>query len=182
MAGMIDEARNAPAPASGKEGSLTVTADKVRGQMALQGDMADQYDRIVLAAKKIMYSKQMEPEMKKLLQGPGSDGQKIGQGVVAVMGMLYTYMNGAMPPQLIIPAATELVADAADFLSKAGLKITDDDVAEGMATMIEEILGRAGINPEQIPELLQQQQQQQPSPQAQQAQPAVAPDGRPMGV
>lgn len=180
MAGMIDEARNAPAPASGKEGSLTVTADKVRGQMALQGDMADQYDRIVLAAKKIMYSKQMEPEMKKLLQGPGSDGQKIGQGVVAVMGMLYTYMNGAMPPQLIIPAATELVADAADFLSKAGLKITDDDVAEGMATMIEEILGRAGINPEQIPELLQQQQQ--PSPQAQQAQPAVAPDGRPMGV
>ena len=162
MAGMINEARNAPGPVSGKQGSLTVTADGVRSKMSLQGDMADQYDRIVLAAKKIMYSDQMKPRMLALLKGPGTDGEKIGQGVVGVMGVLYTYMNGAMPPQLIIPAATELVADAAEFLSKAGLQITDDDVAEGMATMIEEILGRAGISPEQIPQLLQQAQQPQP--------------------
>jgi hypothetical protein len=159
MAGMIDEARNAPASVSGKKGSLTVTADGVRAKMPLKGQQLEEYDRLVLAGKKIMYSEQLKPQMLALLKGPGTDGEKIGKGVVGVVGLLYTHLNGTMPPQMIIPVATELVADVADFLSKAGMQISDDDVAEGMATMIEEILGRAGISPEQIPELLQQQQQ-----------------------
>lgn len=122
--------------------------------MNIPKDMADQYDRLALAAKKIMYSDLLKPQMDALLQGPGSDGEKIGQGVVVVMALLITHMNGTMPPQMIIPVATELVADAGDFMAKAGFKISDADVAEGMAVMVEQILSSAGVNPEQIPELL----------------------------
>ena len=177
MAGMIDEARKAPDSASPGKDSGAVTPDSVRAKMNIPSDMQKGYEAIVLAARKIMYSDQMKPQMMELLKGPGSMGEKIGKGVVALMAILWDQTNGTIPPQLVIPAATELVAEAADFLRKAGMKVSGDDVAEGMATMVEEILGRAGVSPEQIPQLLQQQGQA-PAP-TQAPTPAVGPDGKP---
>lgn len=177
MAKMNRGGRQAPASTGkatpGKDSSA-VTPDSVRAKLNIPADMQDGYQRIVLAAKKVMYSEQMKPQMQELLKGPGTMGEKIGKGVVALMAILYSQSNNTLPPQLIIPAATELVAEAADFLSKAGMKVSDDDVAEGMATMVEEILSRAGVEPDQIPQLLSQQGGQAP---------AISPDGRPqMGV
>jgi hypothetical protein len=162
MAEMKQGARNAPASVAPKKDSSAVTPDSVRAKLSIPQDMQDGYQRIVLAAKKIMYSEQLKPQMMALLKEPGTTGEKIGKGVVALMAILYSQSNNTLPPQLIIPAATELVAEAADFLRKAGMKVSDDDVAEGMATMVEEILSRAGVEPEQIPELIAQQGGAQP--------------------
>jgi hypothetical protein len=184
---MIDEARGQEKPegeTTPKADSPTVTPKSVRSKMSMPKDMGAAYDAVISAAKRIMYSEEMKPQMVELLRGPGELGDKIGQGVVALMAILYTQTNGTMPPQLIIPAATELVAEAGDFLKKVGVKVTDNDIAEGMAAVVEQILGTAGIQPEQIPELIAQQGQQ-PQPQPQQAAPGgapeLSPDGRPMG-
>ena len=166
-----------------KKDSAAVTPDSVRAKMQIPANMQDGYERIVLAAKKVMYSPQMKPQMMELLRGPGTVGEKIGKGVVALMAILYSQSNNTLPPQLIIPAATEMVAEAGDFLRKAGMKVSDDDVAEGMATMIEEILSRAGVSPEQIPQLLAGDAQGGQMPAQPGQPPQVAPDGRPqMGV
>lgn len=168
MAGMIDKARNAPAPASSKKDSGTVTPDSVRAKMKLPAGMEVPYEKIVLVAKKIMYSQQLKPQVMQLLKGPGTIGQKLGNGVVALMAIVQSQTNNTLPPQLIIPVATEMVAEAGDFMRKAGAKVTDHDIAEGMAVMVGEILQRAGMGPEQVQQIL-----------AQQGAPAVSPDGQP---
>ena len=139
--------------------------------MQLQPNMRQAYMRVVMAGKKVMYSPQMQGQVVELLKGPGSMGHKLGQGVVSLMGILLEQSQNTLPPQLIIPAATELVAEAADFLRKAGAKVSDNDIAEGIADMIATVMQRAGISPEQLPELMRQQgggapQQQQQAPRA----------------
>ena len=173
MAEMNNMARQAPDTAGksmpkedSKAGSLSITPASMREKMKLPPNMQQPYERVVLAAKKIMYSEQMKPQMMELLKGPGTVGSKIGQGVVALMALLVSHSNNTIPPQLILPAATELVAEAGDFLRKVGMKVTDHDLAEGMAYMVGEILGRAGVTPDKIPDLLKQQ-----------GQPAAAPQG-----
>lgn len=162
MDGLIDKARGPVSPA-GDSGA--VTAQGVRSKMALPAEMGDAYEAVITTAKKIMYSDQMAPQVKELLRNQDmSMGEKLGMGATAVMAMLYTQTNGTIPPQLIIPAAIELVADAGDFVRKAGAKVSDDDIAEGMASVVEMILDRAGVKPDQIPALLQGQQPQAAAP------------------
>lgn len=147
-----------------------ITPDSIRSKMQLQPNMRQAYMRVVMAGKKVMYSPQMQGQVVELLKGPGSMGHKLGQGVVALMGILMEQSQNTLPPQLIIPAATELVAEAADFLRKAGAKVSDNDIAEGIADMIATVMQRAGISPEQLPDLMRQQggaaQQQQQAPRA----------------
>jgi hypothetical protein len=148
-----------------------ITPDSIRSKMQLQPNMRQAYMRVVMAGKKVMYSPQMQGQVVELLKGPGSMGHKLGQGVVSLMGILLEQSQNTLPPQLIIPAATELVAEAADFLRKAGAKVSDNDIAEGIADMIATVMQRAGISPEQLPELMRQQgggapQQQQQAPRA----------------
>ena len=152
MNGLIDKARGAPEP---PDDSDATTPQGVRSRMSLPQGMGDAYEAVITTAKKIMYSEQMKPQLMELLRSDMPVAEKLGMGATALVAMLYTQTNGTMPPQLIIPAATELVAEAADFMRKTGVKISDDDVAEGMATVVEMILGRAGITPDQIPALLQ---------------------------
>lgn len=149
MNGLIDKARGAP------DDSDATTPQGVRSRMSLPQGMGDAYEAVITTAKKIMYSEQMKPQLTELLRSDMPVAEKLGMGATALVAMLYTQTNGTMPPQLIIPAATELVAEAADFMRKTGLEISDDDIAEGMATVVEMILGRAGITPDQIPALLQ---------------------------
>lgn len=154
MEGLIDKARGPVSPTGDNE---AVTAQGVRSKMSIPTEMGAAYEAVVTAARKIMYSEQMRPQIEELLRSDMEMGEKLGMGATAVMAMLYTQSNGTIPPQLIIPAAIELVADAGDFVRKVGVKISDDDIAEGMASVVEMILDRAGVSADQIPQLLQGQ-------------------------
>ena len=148
MAGIIEKAKG-----DAKSG---ITPQAVRSQMNIPADKAQAYDRIVAAGKKILYSEQMQPQIDELIKTPGDMGEKIGQGVVGLMALLLDKSNGTLPPQLIIPAATELVAEVGDFLKQSGMKVSDADISEGMASMVQLLMETAGVSPEQLPELLKQ--------------------------
>jgi len=187
MAGLIDGARTAPEPTSDEQDSGTadqaVTPSAVRSKMNLPAKLQKPYQLMVLACKKLLYSEQMEPQVRQTLSAPGSVSQKIGHGTVMLVGLVLSQTNNTVPPDLIIPVATEMAAEIGDFLRKVGVKVTDHDIAEGMAIMVEEILERAGVKLEQLPQLLAQQgqgAQQAPGPQAAAGAPPVAPDGRVM--
>ena len=124
--------------------------------MKLPPKLQPAYERVVMAGKKVMYSPKMHDQMVELLKGPGSIGDKLGKGVVLLMGILISQSNHTMPPAVIIPAATELVAEAADFLRQSGMKVSDQDVAAGMAAMVSEIMQRAKIDPAQLPGIFKQ--------------------------
>ena len=172
MAGIIEKAQ------SGK-----ITPQSVRSQMKIPPDKANAYERVVAAGKNILYSEQMQPQIDEMIKAPGSIGEKIGQGVVALMAILIDKSNGTMPPDLIIPAATELVAEVGDFLKQSGMDVSDQDVGEGMSSMIEIIMEKSGITPDQLPGLLKGDGQGAPAPDpAAPAEAPPAPADQPQGV
>lgn len=134
--------------------SVTITPDSVRAKMNLPANMRQAYQTTVLAAKKIMYSDVMKPQIEELLKSQMTTGQKLGQGVVALMALLRNHTNNTLPPQLMFPVATEMVAEAADFLRKAGVNVGDRDIAEGMFVMVQSILQQAKIPMDQLPQVM----------------------------
>ena len=187
MAGIIESAKSGKDseertepqdnPAEEKaEGDLSPASVRAQVSGKLPSQLRSAYERVVMAGKKILYSEQMAPQIQQLLQAPGDMGQKLGTGVAALMALLVDKANGTMPPQLILPAATELVAEAGAFLKDAGAKVTDQDIAEGMAVMVETILSKAGVSLDQLPEMLKQQGGA-PAPTTAPA-PPVSPDGQ----
>lgn len=162
------EASEAPQTPTGRQ----TGGGSLRKQMQVPPDQLDTFERIVAAGRKLLYSEQLAPEIAALLDGEGDTGTKLGTGVVALLAMLLTKAQGAIPAQLVIPAGVALVEEAADMLEEAGEEISDADVAEGVAVMVQEIMQRAGVDVEQLPELLKQAGGGQPPAPAEPAQPA----------
>ena len=119
----------------------------VRSQLKVPAQFQQALDRTILAGRKVLYSAQMAPQIQQLMQSPGSMGEKLGKGVVALIGILIDKSNRTIPPQVLIPAATVLVAEAGELV-----QASEQDVAEGMAAAIEGILKMAKITPDQIGE------------------------------
>jgi hypothetical protein len=166
MAGIIEGSRAAQPTAGGG-----ISAKALRSQMSLPPELQEPYARVVAAGKKILYSEQMAPQIVELLRGEGDMGQKLGQGVSALMGILVEKSNGTMPPQILIPAGIELVAEAGAMLKESGAPVTDADIAEGVAVLVETVLGQAGVTMDQLPQLLRGGGQPGAAP----PQPGVAP-------
>lgn len=162
MAGIIASAKDSEAvepkdlPAPEGQGE-DITPASVRGQMKIPPELQDTYDRLVAAGKKILYSPQMDGQIQELLKAPGEMGEKLGQGVVALLAILIDKAQGGLPPQLIIPIGIELVAEAGAYLRDAGQKVGKEDIAEGTAVLLGEILQRSGVTLDQLPGLLGQQ-------------------------
>ena len=127
-----------------------ITSQSVRAKMKLPPAMVGPYQRVVMAGQKIMYSPQMLPQIQALLKGPGEIGQKMGQGAIALMGMLIDQSHHTLPPQLIVPAGIELITDFADLLTKAGQKVNDHDIALGMETYVGDVMQKLNITPEKL--------------------------------
>ena len=130
-----------------------ITPDSMRAQMHLSGKQGDQLDRIVLAGKKVMFSKESHQLMLKQLDGPGTIAQKIGQGVAGLIALLWQESHQSLPPQLLIPAGMVLVAIAADFLNQSGQQVTDQDIGQATEAMVTAVLHAGGVNPDKVAEI-----------------------------
>ena len=136
--------------------SSTLSPASVRAKMNIPPQLLPIYNRVIVAAQKIMYSPQMEGQIKQVLQGPGTIGQKLGQAIVGLLAIIISHSNNTMPKQLIIPVGIELVTEGADFLRKAGMQVSDQDISQGVSVMVQDILQRSGVNPAQIAQAVQQ--------------------------
>lgn len=132
------------------------TSAAVRGQMQVPPEQAETFEKVVAAGRKLLYSEQLAPDIQETLASDAPMGEKLGGGVVSLLAILMTKTNGAIPPQLLIPAGVALVTEAGDMLEEAGAEVSDNDVAEGVAVMVETLLQRAGVSLDQVPQLLQQ--------------------------
>lgn len=157
-----------------------ISPEQVRKDMKLPPELQNAYERVVVAGMKMMFSKETNKYMLKQLEGPGSMAEKLGNGIAELMLALFMQSNKTMPPQVIVPAGTELVVQAADFIKKSGLaKITNRDIGDGIQIMMAKVFEAFGIDPNklfqkigqfdpsQLPQMAQQmqaQQQQAPMP------------------
>lgn len=138
------------------EGS-ELNADVIKQNIQMPPELQEAYERVVIAGMKVMFSKDSHQLMLQQLQQGGSMGERLGKGVAGLMFLLFKQSNATIPPQVIIPAGVELLAQAADFLKQAGMgEVTNEDIGEGMQIMITTILDKFGVSQEQMQQMLNQ--------------------------
>lgn len=138
------------APAASTPGKLTLTPEAIQAKLNLDAKQKPMLQRIVVAGMKVMFDPKTHQLMLDSLNGPGPLGQKLGQGIAGLMGVLVRESQGSMPPDLLIPAGLVLMGHAADFMAKAGMPVTDQDVGQGMEVMIDTVLRANKIDPARV--------------------------------
>lgn len=169
------------APVEGKEKS----SDFMSGvEKSVPPEMMEAFERVVLAGKKVMYSPQMEDTIKQELAGDAPIEKKLAEAITGLMVMLNQQAKPRIPEQVIVPAAIELLYDAADFVKKAGLApdITPEQVKTATQLMTMLILKGSGANDQQIGEAMTGNVKQPDAGQAPPEQPAAAAGGPNGGV
>ena len=154
-----------------------ISPEQVRKDIKLPPELQNAYERVVVAGMKMMFSKETNKYFLKVLEGEGSMAEKLGNGVAELVLMLFLQSNKTMPPQVIIPAGTELVVQAADFIKKSELApVTNRDIGDGIQIMMAQVFRQFGIDPNklfqkigqfdpsQVPNVVAQQQQAPATP------------------
>lgn len=152
--GLVAEAAKRPTAApkpgaaapTGQGSADSMSPKAVMAAMHVNPQQQEQLQRIVAAGMKVMFSQQTHQLMLDSMQGEGPVEQKLAQGVVGLMGMLWSESKGSIPPSLIIPAATVLMAEAADFMNQAGQPVTPEQFGAATEMMIDLLLKQGGVD------------------------------------
>lgn len=151
-----------------------LTVESVRKNIKMPAELQEAYERVVLAGMKVLFSKESNQLIMKEIEQPGPVPKRLGEGVAGLMMLLFKESNQTIPPQVIIPAGTELLMQVVDFVKKAGLmEVSDQDIGAGMELMIAAVLKQFGVKPEQIQQMINQYDNTQVDAAAQQ----MAPQG-----
>jgi hypothetical protein len=109
------------------------------------------YDRIVLAGKKVMFSKETHGQ---LVQGFNEADDKLTtlvEGVIALIGILFQQSKGTMPPGPMILAGQSLLMEALDFMEEAQMIEVDEQMlGEATQKYIETLLPKIGLTPDKM--------------------------------
>jgi hypothetical protein len=112
---------------------FTSTAQKIEENINQKiGQDKSAMDRVVAAGMKVMFSQQTHKYMTEILDKPGELGDKLALGIIDLMQLLFVQSKGAIPPQVIIPAATILFLRAGEFVEKTEGGMNDDVVIESL--------------------------------------------------
>lgn len=127
-------------------------------------------DRIFTAGMKIMFGKDSHHLLLDSMQGDQPIKDKLAIGITKLMVMMFQQSNGSMPPDLIIPAASMLMAKVVEYLERTGEPVSDDDYSAAMGAMFKLLMKQFGATDEHFAEADAThgglpQQPQQPAPQ-----------------
>lgn len=161
-----------------------MSPEVIKQNTKIPPELQNGYDRVVLAGMKMMFSKQSRSFItKQLTDGDGPIGEKLGKSIAGLMLMLFMESNKTLPPQLMIPAGLELLAQGADFLRKSGLaKVSNKDFGDAAEVMITTIMEKFGVTKDKLQTLFTQFDNQKANAAAPGAAPGAAPQQPPMGA
>jgi hypothetical protein len=77
------------------------------------------FDKIVLSGMRIMFDKSSHKLMLDELEQPGPLAQRLSNGTIKLMYMLWQQSNKTIPPQLMVPATLVLTLRAFQFLQES---------------------------------------------------------------
>lgn len=121
-----------------------------RTSMEVPEDMQEPLERIVMAGKKVMFSEETADMVQEALGGDAPIEQKLSEAIAGLMGLLWQQSNQTMPPQLIVPAAMILLAEAVSFLQEAGEDITPQQYGEAIELTVSRVLEMFGVDEQML--------------------------------
>lgn len=106
-------------------GSKTAAAGAVDVQKLIDAayqdipqNLREPLDRIVLSGMRIMFDKSSHEMMLAELDKPGPLDERLSNGMISLVYMLWEKSNKTIPPQLVVPATLILTLHAFEFLQK----------------------------------------------------------------
>jgi hypothetical protein len=117
--------------------------------------MADAYQRVLTAGKKMMYAKETAEAIHGLIlddQVPMKN--KLGEGVANLLVMMDNQGNGTIPKDVLIPVGVSLLFEAADYMFECGIEVTEQDLSDGMEIMVYAVYKAYNIPEEQVDKVI----------------------------
>jgi hypothetical protein len=122
------------------------------------------FDRIVLAGQKILYSKETSEMVDQFLSQDAPIEERLGNGVANIVVMIDNKSNGAIPKEVLVPAGTVLLFDAADFLTQTGETISTEQIGKAYEMMFYGIFAAYGAEPGQVDAVFDEMEQKHRQP------------------
>ena len=145
----------------------TINVDEIIGKIEVPGNLKGIFDRAVLSGMRIMFDRNSHQMLLEQLDKPGPLADKVVEGIISLVFMLWTESNRSLPPQIMVPVTVVLTLRAYEFLAQSGEpEATPALLGEVMSGAVTGILERFGVSEDQLPELARQAQGQPQQPQA----------------
>ena len=135
-----------------------ITPETISEGIQIPDEFKQAYEKVVAAGMQMMFSKESnKAAVDLLMKGQGPIAERLGRAIAGLMGTIVKASNNTVPPQVIIPAGVELLAQAADFLRKTKLaEINNQVIGDAMDVMITAVLGAAGLDAGKIAGFIEQ--------------------------
>ena len=118
----------------------------------------EQFDRVVLAGKKILFDPKFHANME-LVKNPESRKnpvETISTGVAGLMELIYLQSNKKYAPNAVIMGGCVLMCEVLDFAERAyGIQINNQLVANTWKLTMDKVMKRLGITPEALQQAIQ---------------------------
>lgn len=119
--------------------------------------LAEVFERAVLAGNKIIHDPKTHQMAMKQLQKEGDPADNVGEGIAKVVGLLYATSNKKAPIRVLVMAGVVLLCDAIDFVEQSGMVTVDDTfIAEATKSFISSFMQLMKVDPDQVPAMLEQ--------------------------
>jgi hypothetical protein len=163
-------AQEQQAPQEGQGGA--VDTKQIEAAIEVPPNLKQAFDRVVLSGMRIMFSKDSHKLLLEQLNKEGPLAQKLTEGIISLMYLLWTQSNKTIPPQLMVPATVVLTLRAFDYLQQAGdPEATKEVLGEALNGAVTGVMERFGVDPNNLQGALQE------GAQGAQAAPQGAPGG-----
>lgn len=132
-----------------KADGADITTKSIKDDIAkaMPEEFAQAFAQVVKAGMKVLFSDETHELMLQQLEEEGDIAQSAGNAIAGLMSMLFEKSNQSMPPEVIIPAGTYLMAEAADFIEQVtGETLTGETLANAAAVMTETLMGAFGVD------------------------------------
>ena len=113
-------------------------------------------ERTVVAGMKVMFSPQTHKYMLQTLSGDGDLPAKLSTGIVQLVILLHQKTKGAIPMNVMMPAAAILLVRAGEYVDKTEGGMNMDVFGEALKLMVagvyrevQKMLEKQGVKPEQ---------------------------------
>lgn len=134
---------------------IDIDAMVAKAKQNIPPKLAPMLDRIVLSGMRIMFDKQSHQMAMAELNKPGPMAQRLSNGIIALVYMLWKQSNETMPPQLVVPATLILSLRAFQFLQMSkDPEATPQVLGDATHAAVQGVMDRFGATEDKLPDLI----------------------------
>jgi hypothetical protein len=120
-------------------------------------ELQEPFSKIILSGMRVMFDQATHKMLLDELNKPGALDDRISNGIITLIYLLWERSNKTMPPQLVVPATFVLTLEAFRFLQDAqDPEATKTVLGNSVEKSVGGVMERFGVPPDNIEQVLRQ--------------------------